>query len=131
MPGLKSPVTTARGQTIRPPLHLIDFVIEAGEGVSRQGRGRARGRNSVGHRLRDPGGEGVREDDGERDKETDRETERQRERDRERERESGCKSSGTEVRHEVGKGLRAENGWEKGDDVGGAAGTEARGSKLP
>ena len=44
---------------------------------------------------------------------------------------SGCESSGTEVRHEVGEGMRVENGWEKGDDAGGAAGTEARGSKLP
>ena len=31
--------------------------------MSRQGRGRARGRNSAGHRLSDPGGEGVREDE--------------------------------------------------------------------
>ena len=38
-------------------------MIEAGEGASRQGRGRARGRNSAGHRLSDPGGEGVREDE--------------------------------------------------------------------
>ena len=42
---------------------MIDFVIEAGEGASSQGRGRARGRNSAGHRLSDPGGEGVREDE--------------------------------------------------------------------
>ena len=42
---------------------MIDFVIEMGEGVSRQGRGRARGRNSVGHRLSNPGEEGVREDE--------------------------------------------------------------------
>ena len=38
-------------------------MIEAGEGASRQGRGRARGRNSAGHRLSNPGGEGVREDE--------------------------------------------------------------------